>query len=133
MVRRILVLVAVLSTGCGAWPTLTPTSEQEIAVVDETAKAAVRHHVNVRGEVTDKVAGGDERAGWYVAGVAYFVRKEINKYPVERMRELAVHEVCHASDSFFHDTKHWCCMKLDGEVGYPPPVTVGGQWPVCLG
>jgi cellulase/cellobiase CelA1 len=115
---------------------VTPTSEQEIAVVHETKLAAVRHEVNVRAEITDKMLGNDGRAGWYSAGVAYFVRAEINSYPVLRMRELAVHEVCHAWQSkggyvFAHDTRHWCCMKLDGEIGYPPPVTPGGQWPVC--
>lgn len=99
--------------------------------MDETAKAAARQGVNVHGEVTDKTMGTDWRAGWYEAGVAYFVRSVINEYPVERMRELAVHEVCHASTSFHHDTQHWCCMKREGEVGYPPPVTVAGQWPTC--
>lgn len=99
--------------------------------MNETSLAAQRQKVNVRAEITDKVAGNDGRAGWYSAGVAYFVRKEINSYPVSRMRELAVHEVCHASTSFHHDTQHWCCMKNEGEVGYPPPVTPGGQWPVC--
>jgi len=130
----VLALIAAVLSGCsGAWPTQTPSTPQEIAVVNETALAAARHGVNVRAEITDKVAGDDGRAGWYSAGVAYFVSSEINTYPIERMRELAVHEVCHAVTGFPypHDLKHWCCMKTDGEVGYPPPVLVVDQWPVC--
>ena len=103
-------------------------------MVQETALASVRHDVSVRAEITNRAAGNDGRAGWYNAGVAYFVAREINTYPVERMRELAVHEVCHAVGGFPypHDTRHWCCMKRDGEIGYPPPTTVMGQWPTCL-
>lgn len=123
-----------LLVGCSkAWPTEDAATPQELAVVDETAKASARHQVDVRAEITDKVDGNDGRAGWLVGHVAYFLRSEINQYPVERMRELAVHEVCHAEGGFPypHDIRHWCCMKLDGEVGYEPPIKINGQWPTC--
>lgn len=128
-------LAAVFLVGCvHGTPTITPETEQEIAVVRETALAAVRHNVNVVGVVVDKLStDADGRAGELKGHTALFLRSAINQYPVERMRELAVHEVCHAVQGYPypHDTRHWCCMKLDGEVGYPPPVTVQGQWPVC--
>lgn len=126
--------VALLAAGCAkGWPTEVAETEQEIAVVQETALAAERHGVSVRAVITDKREGDDGRAGWLKAGVAYFYAPEINTYPVSKMRELAVHEVCHAVGGYpyNHDVKHWCCMKLDGEVGYPPPVTVMGAWPTC--
>jgi len=130
------VVVLVFLAGCSrSWPTSEPSTPQELAVVKETALAAARHGVEVRAEIAQRACCGDTRAGWYSAGVAYFVAPEINTYPVERMRELAVHEVCHAVGGFPypHDTRHWCCMKLDGEIGYAPPETVMGQWPTCEG
>lgn len=131
--RRV-VLVALLGAGCAhGWPTDVAETDQERAVVAETALAAARHHVDVRAEITDKQLGDDGRAGWLKGNVAYFYAPEINTYPVSRMRELAVHEACHAEGGFpyNHDIKHWCCMKRDGEIGYEPPVKVMGMWPTC--
>lgn len=135
--RALLVVVmAVTAAACGGGgaTSATPQTEQEIAVVNETRLAGERHHIDAHAEVVDKLSTtSDGRAGETKGTTAYFLRSAINQYPASQMRELAVHEVCHMEQGFPypHDIRHWCCMKLDGEVGYEPPVTIMGQWPTC--
>ncbi len=144
--RRLAVLAASLAVGCGGfkYETAGPTSEVEGALLSLTDSYAAALGVNVRGEIaTNRSGGQDDAAGWYLAGVAYYYRPDVEQFvtlvdgqcPAAPRCELAsgvaAHEVCHAKFRD-HDTKHWCCMvKLGVRPTYPPPVTPGGAWPVC--
>lgn len=142
-------MLAFLAVGCGfKYQTTVATSEVEGALLSYTGTFAARLGVRVRGEIaTNRTPGqaGNNAAGWYLGGVAYYYRPavaesvtlvdgECHSAPrCELAGGVAAHEVCHAKWSF-HDTHHWCCMKnLGVRPTYPPPVAPGGQWPACEG
>lgn len=150
---RVSILFAVLFvSGCGVssqWNNLAPTGEAEGALLHYTAQHATTLSLQTKGAISDKRgAFQTDATGWYdsASDTAYYYRPDVAQYvsvagedcPATPRCELATgiaaHEVCHAklSPATAHDTKHWCCMvNLGVRPTYPPPVTPGGQWPVC--
>lgn len=120
-------MAALLLTGCGLHR-LEPVSENEILVVEETARFASQLGVNVRGVITDHLydTGNGIATGWYSRGVAYYyrpllsnLRPDIADGP-EHVTNVAAHEVCHARHGH-HDLAHWECSNRLAVATYPRP------------
>lgn len=133
--KRGAVVPVLVSLGCNfEYSFVEPSGIVEEMLISETARFAGILGVQVRGEITDKLAPNQISAvvtplSWYDEGIAYYYRPMLHRVSLtpeagkETATNIAAHEVCH-SKHFLHDISHWLCSD---DLATPTYARPGGQ------